>query len=83
MRRVYPPKLQRGDLVRIVAPSRSLTAITHSELEKKNHALAVSRLESLGLRVDEAEHIYESDPFDCPSIEFRCMTCTRLSLILR
>jgi len=71
VKRVYPPKLQPGDLVRIVAPSRSLTAITHSELEKKNHALAVSRLESLGLRVDEAEHIYESDPFDCPPIESR------------
>jgi muramoyltetrapeptide carboxypeptidase len=68
---VIPPKLQPGDRIHVTAPSRSLTSICKSDVEREGHALSIQRLESLGLRVTLAAHVWESDPFDCPTIEHR------------
>ena len=63
---VTPPKLQPGDRVHVIAPSRSMAAICQSDTEKESHARAIACLEAMGLRVTQGAHIWDSDPFDCP-----------------
>jgi muramoyltetrapeptide carboxypeptidase len=65
---MIPPKLERGDQVRIVTPSRSikLPFITHEIIK-----LAESRLKSLGLEPSYGKHIYEKNLLDSSSIESR------------
>ncbi len=63
---MIPPKLERGDEVRIVAPARSLQFISESSRE-----IALQRLRDIGLEVTLGEHVNESDMFDSTTIENR------------
>ncbi|HVZ58730.1 MAG TPA: S66 peptidase family protein, partial [Patescibacteria group bacterium] len=64
---MIPPKLQKGDMVRVIAPSDAHTADNTSELIR----LAQAKLESLGLKVTYGEHTDEIDEFKSSSIESR------------
>lgn len=65
---MIPPKIQKGDGCRIIAPARSLSLpwIT-SELK----LLAKKRLEELGLQVTFGKYVDEMDDFGSSSIEQR------------
>ena len=63
---IFPKKLQEGDEVRIIAPSRSLKIIA------KDHTdYAIKVLEDMGLKVSFGKHVSESDIFYSSSIESR------------
>lgn len=66
MKKIFPEKLRKGDMVRIIAPSRSL-AIIPQEIRK----IAQKRLIDLGLRVSFGKHIEEIDDFNSSSINLR------------
>ncbi|GGF63620.1 LD-carboxypeptidase [Paenibacillus albidus] len=59
-------KLQTGDEIRIVSPSRSLSMISEA-----NRALAVERLEQMGFKVSFGQNVSESDKFISSSIASR------------
>ncbi|MBT2287917.1 LD-carboxypeptidase [Paenibacillus albidus] len=59
-------KLQTGDEIRIVSPSRSLSMIS-----EENRALAVERLEQMGFKVSFGQNVSESDEFISSSIASR------------
>lgn len=63
---IIPEKLKNGDLVRIIAPSRSLGIIS-----KENREIANERFEKMGLRISFGEHVEEIDEFGSSSIESR------------
>lgn len=63
---MIPRKLSRGDVIRVVAPSCSLTLISD-----RNRALAEERLAELGLSVSYGSNVDESDSFDSSTIESR------------
>lgn len=63
---IYPAKLQHGDEVRIIAPSRSL-AIISDELLK----IANTRFAYMGLKLSFGKHVKENDDFGSSSIESR------------
>ncbi|HXH54434.1 MAG TPA: S66 peptidase family protein [Gammaproteobacteria bacterium] len=63
---MFPEKLKKGDEVRVVAPSRSLGAVTKDNID---HAIKV--LESLGLKVTFGKHVNEKDSFSSSSIQSR------------
>lgn len=64
--KIFPNKLQVGDEVRIIAPSRSLKIISPHNIDYAIHAL-----ESLGLKVSFGKHVNELDIFDSSSVESR------------
>lgn len=64
--RFIPDKLQKGDTVRIVAPSWSLSLI-----DKDRRELANKELEKMGLVVTFGEHVEETDIFNSSSVESR------------
>ena len=66
-----PPKLSAGDRIHVIAPSRALSTICASEVEKASHRRSIARLESLGLRVTLGKHLWDTDPFGCPTVEHR------------
>src|SRR5690348_17196559 len=66
MNRLIPPKLARGDTVRVVAPALSLAVIA-----EETRAIADRRLRELGLEVTFGRHVEERDAFDSSSIEAR------------
>ncbi|MCY9514613.1 S66 family peptidase [Paenibacillus apiarius] len=59
-------KLKRGDEIRVIAPSRSLSIISVPQRE-----LAKSRLEQMGFTVTYAAHAEETDDFCSSAIESR------------
>ncbi len=61
-----PPKLKKGDEIRIITPSRSL-----SILSEENIRFAKEKLESLGFEVSFSKNCRESDIFLSSKIEFR------------
>jgi muramoyltetrapeptide carboxypeptidase len=63
---VVPPKLRRGDEVRVIAPSRSLAILPDDQ-----HATATARLAGLGLRVSFGRHVRERDEFDSSAVASR------------
>ncbi|TCS81026.1 S66 family peptidase [Tepidibacillus fermentans] len=63
---MIPNKLKRGDEIRVVSPSRSLSVVNQA-----NQKIAIDRLESLGFHVTFGDHCYESDEFHSSSIESR------------
>lgn len=63
---IFPPKLKRGDTIRVIAPSRSLAIIS-----EQNRTLATQKLEALGLHVTFGEHVEEEDDFNSSSIASR------------
>lgn len=66
MAKVIPPKLQKGDEVRVIAPARSLSMIG-----KESQKIANQRFEELGLKLSFGKHVSESDGFVSSSIESR------------
>ncbi len=63
---IIPPKLQPGDEIRIVAPSRSLTLLS-DDLVK----IAIAKLEAQGFKVTFSKNCKESDMFISSSIKSR------------
>lgn len=66
MQPIIPPKLKRGDTIRVIAPSRSMGIIS-----QQNRMRATKRLEELGLQVTFGEHVEEIDDFNSSSIASR------------
>jgi len=66
MVKIYPDKLQKGDEVRVVAPSNSFSIIS-----EQNREIAKRRFEEMGLSVSFGKHIEEMDEFGSSSIESR------------
>lgn len=63
---IIPEKLQYGDEIRIIAPSRSASILSEQGIEK-----AKLKLEELGLVVSFGKHIFESGLDHSASIEHR------------
>ncbi|AIY05403.1 U61 family carboxypeptidase [Planococcus sp. PAMC 21323] len=63
---IIPKKLQYGDEVRIIAPSRSASILSEEGIEK-----AKSKLKELGLVVTFGKHVFKSDLQHSSSIELR------------
>ncbi|WP_375423941.1 S66 peptidase family protein [uncultured Friedmanniella sp.] len=64
---MFPPKLRRGDTVRVVAPSRSRSMVT----EHDHTALIEQRFAALGLRLTYGAHVDERDDFDSSPVASR------------
>lgn len=63
---IVPNKLKKGDEVRIISPSKSLSIISD---EVKD--LAVKRLEEMGLKVSFGKYAHEKGPFHSGSTDSR------------
>lgn len=63
---IIPAKLERGDLVRVIAPARSLNI-----LNENIRQTAIKNLESLGLKVSFGKNTNEVDDFYSSSIQSR------------
>lgn len=63
---VIPNKLKKGDLVRVIAPSRSLAI-----LSEETKRIANQRFENLGLRLSFGHHVSDCDMFQSSSIQAR------------
>lgn len=63
---IVPPKLRRGDTVRVIAPSMSLAVIGEA-----NRPIADTRFAELGLTVTFGEHVLERDGLDSSSVASR------------
>ena len=60
-------KLKKGDEIRIIAPSKSMKALTEDQI-----AEAKLKIENMGFKVTYGKHVFESDKFyECASIESR------------
>ncbi len=66
MKKIFPEKLKKGDLVRVTAPSRSLGIIS-----KENREIADRRFEEMGLRISFGKHVEEIDEFGSSRITSR------------
>ncbi len=66
MKKIFPKKLKKGDLVCVIAPATSLGIIS-----EKNKQIATRRLEDLGLVVEFSRHSGEIDEFNSSSIVSR------------
>lgn len=66
MKKTFPQKLKQGDIIKVIAPSRSLQLI--SEQTKQ---IANKRFEDMGLTLSFGKHINEADDFASSSIESR------------
>jgi muramoyltetrapeptide carboxypeptidase len=62
-----PPRLCRGDMVRVVAPARSRAVVA----EHDHSVLIDARFAALGLRLSFGDHVDERDHFDSASIAAR------------
>jgi muramoyltetrapeptide carboxypeptidase len=63
---IIPPKLQKGDEIRVIAPARSLSIISPERITYAREAL-----EKEGFRVTFSQHAQEMDMFSSSSIESR------------
>ncbi len=66
MKKIYPKKLEKGDEIRVVAPSCSMSIIS-----KPNREIANNRLKDLGLKITYGKNIEEIDDFRSSSIKSR------------
>lgn len=66
MKYIVPSKLKKGDEIRIIAPSRSLSLVTEETIK-----LAKEKLEKQGYKVTFSENCRESDMFMSSSIKSR------------
>lgn len=64
---MIPPKLKKGDHIRVIAPSHSIPPGFTEKMKKQ----AIDGLEEMGLRVSFGKHVYEVDEFETTSIEHR------------
>ncbi|UXV60308.1 LD-carboxypeptidase [Lactococcus cremoris] len=67
MTKIFPKKLQKGDEIRVISPSSSLTRTGKFEDKLK----AKARLEALGYQVTFGQHILENDLLESSSINSR------------
>lgn len=63
---IVPPRLQPGDEVRVISPSRSMAIIKEKQVE-----IARNRLEALGFHVTFGKHVHTHDEFFSTSIKER------------
>ena len=63
---MIPPKLKRGDEIRVIAPSGSLSRVRADVLER-----ALAYLEENGFRVTFSKNCREMDPFSSSSVRSR------------
>ncbi|BDU50702.1 S66 family peptidase [Haliovirga abyssi] len=63
---IFPEKLKRGDEIRIIAPSKSLSLISEETRDIANKCF-----EEMGLKVSFSKNCEKSDEFDSSSIEER------------
>lgn len=66
MQPIYPEKLKIGDQVRVIAPSKSMNAVSNT-----NKTIATKALENLGLHVTFGRHVGEHDLMRSSSIQSR------------
>ncbi len=66
MKKIYPKKLEEGDEIRVIAPSRSMSIIL-----EENEAISNSRLKDLGLKLSYGKNVKEIDDFKSSSIKSR------------
>lgn len=66
MNKIYPRKLKRGDEVRVITPSRSMSIIGQDARK-----IANKRFEDLGLKLSFGKHVDETDAFNSSSISSR------------
>ena len=66
MKKIYPKKLEKGDEIRVIAPSCSMAIISEA-----NRKIATDRLESSGFKVTFGKHVEEIDEFRSSSIKSR------------
>lgn len=66
MEKIFPKKLKKGDQVRIIAPSLSLSIVT-----QKNQKIAKKRFAEMGLELTFGKNASEADEFKSSSIASR------------
>lgn len=66
MKKIIPAKLNRGDKIRVIAPSRSLQLIG-----EETKQIANKRFEEMGLTLSFGKHVNEMDDFASSSIKSR------------
>ncbi|MDX3111428.1 S66 family peptidase [Nonomuraea angiospora] len=64
---LFPPKLNAGDVIRVVAPARSRAMV----MEHDHSDLIRSRFAELGLTLSYGAHVDERDAFDSSSVASR------------
>lgn len=64
--KIFPEKLSKGDMIRVIAPACSLGIISSSV-----RSIALKRLEEMGLKVSFSKHCEERDVFDSSSVKSR------------
>ncbi|WP_336211807.1 S66 peptidase family protein [Nonomuraea sp. LPB2021202275-12-8] len=67
MHAIFPPKLNRGEVVRVVAPACSRAMVT----EHDHTGIIESRFAELGLTLSYGRHVDERDAFDSSGIASR------------
>jgi muramoyltetrapeptide carboxypeptidase LdcA involved in peptidoglycan recycling len=63
---IIPERLEKGDEIRVIAPSRSLSLVS-----KENIKLAENNLKKMGFNVSYSKNCFEKDMFISSSIESR------------
>ncbi len=63
---IIPPKLKKGDEIRVISPSRSLALIS-----KENRQIAQNRFKELGVKVSFSKNAEEKDEFISSTIKSR------------
>ena len=66
MKKIFPAKLEKGDKVRVIAPSQSMVIIS-----EETRSIAAKRFRELGLELSFGKRIEEADEFVSASIESR------------
>ncbi|MGW5686687.1 S66 family peptidase [Nonomuraea sp. NPDC003754] len=64
---IFPPKLNRGDVIRVVAPARSRALVT----EHDHTDIIEARFADLGVTLSYGRHVDERDAFDSSGIASR------------
>ena len=64
---LYPKKLLVGDEVRVIAPAKSFKP----SFDTKRKALAIERLEAIGLKVSFGKYVDEVNEFESTTVEHR------------
>ncbi|WP_214324501.1 S66 family peptidase [Nonomuraea sediminis] len=64
---IFPAKLNRGDVVRVVAPAMSRSMV----MEYDHSAVIEARFADLGLKLTYGDHVDERDAFDSSSVAAR------------
>lgn len=65
-KKIFPAKLQRGDKIAVIAPSKSFSIVSPTIIE-----IANQRCNELGLEVIFGKHVNECDEFNSSSVQSR------------